>query len=211
MADKGTAGVPGTVAQETEIPPREYLAVELRKGQVLRVIDLDGQQVPDVVCFNLHNHEERLSMNNTKLILQRWRITTGDPLYSDEGNVMLTIAGDTVGLHHLSGGCCNEPANFVRYGVHGTRNCLDNFTMALAKYDIPKKLVPGAFVPFMNVVSRPDGSYKIEEPPSRPGDYIDLRAEMDLLVAISNCPQDRNPCNAFNPTRLKAVVYEPRG
>jgi uncharacterized protein YcgI (DUF1989 family) len=197
------------VLREDIIPPKEYLGLELLKGRVLRIVDLEGKQVPDLVCFNLHEPTEKLSCNNSRLVQKRWLLTTGHKLYSDEGSVMLTITDDTVGIHHASGGYCNEPANFLRYGVRGTRNCRENLALAAAHLGVTQKDIPGAFCPFMKVVQYPDGRYEIEEPDSRPGDYLDLRAEMDLFVAISNCPQERNPCNGFNPTPLKVIVYEP--
>jgi len=185
-----------TIVKEQIIPPKEYLGIELRKGQRLRIIDVEGKQVPDMV-----------SCNNSRLIQKRWKLTTGNVLYSDEGNEMLTIVDDTVGTHHASGGCCNEPANFRRYGLHGTRNCRENLTLAAKPLGITQKDIPGAFCPFMKVVQYEDGRYEIEEPDSKPGDYIEFRADMDVFVAISNCPQDKNPCNGFNPTPLKVVAY----
>lgn len=201
------AAVPGTVVSDTRIPAKESLGLELHAGQVLRIVDVEGKQVPDLVCFNLSRPRERLSTNNSRLIQKRWLLTTGHVLYSDEGNPMLTITDDTVGIHHASAGCCNEAANFLRYGERGTRNCLDNLTMAAAPLGLTPKDIPGAFCPFMKVIQHLDGSYEIQEPDSRAGDYLDLRAEMDLFVAISNCPQDKNPCNGFNPTPLQVIVF----
>ncbi len=209
MASTSADAVPGTALREHVIPPKEYLGLELLKGQVLRIIDVEGKQVPDVVFFNLHDPKEKLSSNNSRLIQKRWLLTTGHVLYSDEGNEMVTIVADTVGIHHASGGCCNEGANFRRYGVRGTRNCRENLALAAAPLGLTQKDIPGVFAPFMNVVQYPDGRYEIEEPTSKPGDYIDFRAEMDLFVAISNCPQERNPCNGFNPTPLKVIAYQP--
>lgn len=198
----------GPEIRDEIIPPKEYLGLELRAGQTLRIVDVEGKQVPDLVCFNLHNKRERLSTNNSRLVQKRWLLTTGHALYSDEGSVMLRITDDTVGVHHASAGCCNEAANFLRYGVHGTRNCLDNLTMAATPMGVTTKEIPGAFCPFMKVIHYPDGRYEIEEPDSRAGDYLDLTAEMDLFVAISNCPQEANPCNGFNPTPLRVVVFD---
>lgn len=205
-----SADIPSaTILREQVIPPKEYLGLELRKGQVMRIIDVEGKQVPDVVCFNLNDPTEKQSCNNSRLIQKRWRFTTGHILFSDEGNEMLTIVGDTVGMHHASGGCCSEPANFRRYGIRGTRNCRENLTLAAAPLGVTQKDIPGAFAPFMNVVQYEDGRYEILEPISKPGDYIEFRADMDVFVAISNCPQERNPCNGFNPTPLKIIAYTP--
>jgi uncharacterized protein len=196
------------IVRDEVIPPKEYLGLELRRGQTLRIIDVEGQQVPDLVCYNLHQPRERLSTNNSRLIQKRWLLTTGHVLYSDEGNVMLAITDDTVGIHHASAGCCNDFANYHRYGERGTRNCLDNLAAAAAPLGLTTKDIPGAFCPFMKVIQHPDGAYEIQEPDSRPGDYLDLRAEMDLFVAISNCPQEKNPCNGFKATSLRVIVTD---
>jgi uncharacterized protein YcgI (DUF1989 family) len=201
--------VPGDILREEIIPPKEYLGLELDRGQVLRIVDLEGKQVPDLVVFNRADVSEKLSCNNSRLIQKRWLLTTGHYLFSDEGNEMLKIVADTVGIHHASGGCCNEGANYRRYGVHGTRNCRTNMALAAAPIGITEKDIPGAFCPFMNVVQLEDGGYEILEPTSKAGDHVDLRAEMDVFVSISNCPQERNPCNGFNPTALGVVVYRP--
>src|SRR3990172_6487064 len=99
---------PGPVVRDEIIPPKEYLGVELRTGQTLRIVDVEGNQVPDLVAFNIHDPRERMSTNNSRLVQKRWLLTTGDALYSDEGNVMLRITADTVGINHASAGCCNE-------------------------------------------------------------------------------------------------------
>jgi uncharacterized protein YcgI (DUF1989 family) len=196
------------VVSDETIPPKEYLGVALKRGQVLRIVDVEGKQVPDLVCWNANDKSEVLSCNNSRLIQKKWRLTTGDVLFSDEANEMLTIVDDTVGIHHASGGCCNEGANFRRYGVRGTRNCRENMALAAAPLGITVKDIPGAFCPFMRVVQNDYGSYEILEPTSVAVVHIDLRAEMDLFVSISNCPQERNPCNGFNPTPLRVTVFD---
>ena len=205
MGGKGAGTMNGPIRDEI-IPVAGYLGLELRRGQTLRIIDVEGKQVPDLVCFNIDDPTERLSTNNSRLVQKRWLLTTGHALYSDEGNEMLTITDDTVGVHHASAGCCNDAANFLRYGVRGQPNCLDNLAAASAPIGVTKKQIPGAFCPFMKVIQHPDGAYEIQEPDSRAGDYIDLRAEMHVWVSISNCPQDKNPCNGFDPTPLRVMV-----
>ncbi len=123
---------------------------------------------------------------------------------------MYTIIDDKVGKNVYEGGFCTEEVNYIRYGVRGTRNCRDNLAMAVAPYGLTKKDVQedGNAGLMMDLAPTPNGGYIIREPVKEPGRYIDLLAEMDLLVTISNCPQERNPCNAFNPTPVKVVVYE---
>jgi uncharacterized protein YcgI (DUF1989 family) len=122
---------------------------------------------------------------------------------------MLLITEDKVGLHYSGGGFCTEQLNYIRYKVHNTRNCGDNLTMSFKSYGIKREDFgfDCCFNIFMNLTFQADGSMRLKEPISKPGDYIDLRAEMDCLIAISNCPQDRNPCNGFNPTPLRIQVF----
>ena len=211
MAEKaGMGGIPGKVVNEITIPAQEFLALEVKKGQILRLIDIDGQQVFDVTVFNLNNLEERSSSWHTRGVNETWRITEGHSIYSQLANKMYTIIDDKVGKNVYDGGFCTEEINFIRYGTRGTRNCRDNLTMAVAPYGLTRKDIQedGNCGLMMDMAPQPDGTYVIHEPSKQPGRYVDIVAEMDLLVAISNCPQERNPCNAFNPTPVKVVVYE---
>lgn len=205
-----SAGVPGQVIRDVVLPPAGHLAVEVAKGQVVRVIDLEGQQVADFLCFNRHRLEERLSPPNTVLLNRTIRLTTGHSLFSDEAGRMMTIIADTGGLHDILAGACSRFTNEFRYGVPDTPNCRDNFAAALAPYGLRWKDIPYNLNVFMHVAVEPDGTTEIREPISKAGDFIDLRADMDCLVAISNCPQVRNPCNAFRLKPLQVVVYAPR-
>lgn len=201
--------IPGQVVQEWVIPPREYAAVVLKQGQVLRFVDVEGQQVPDLVCFNEHDLMEALSTTYSMIINKRRELRQGHILYSIICRPMLTIVGYSNELSFSYGPMCSEELNRLRYGVAGTRNCRDNLAMALAPWAVDRRQIPNAFQPFMNVDVDPEGTLDIKEPTSRPGDYYDLRAEMDLVAAVSNCPQDRNPVNGFRPTAMGIVIYEP--
>jgi uncharacterized protein YcgI (DUF1989 family) len=200
--------LPGKILKEWIIPAKEYTAFTMRRGQTLRFVDIEGKQVPDLVCFNEHDLSEHLNMGNTLLLNRRRELRQGNVLYSVICNPMMTIVGYSNEESYSYGPMCSEELNRIRYGVPGTRNCRDNFAMALASYGFDKRQIPNAFVPFMRVEVEADGSMEIREPTSRPGDFYDLRAEMDLLVAVSNCPQERNPCNGFNPTPMGVIIYE---
>jgi len=203
-----THPVPGTIDKEWVIPAREYAAFTMRRGQVLRLVDIEGKQVPDVACFNEHDLSEHLNLGNSLLLNKRREFRQGDVIYSVVCNPMLTIVGYSNDVSYSYGPMCSEELNHLRYGVPGTRNCRDNFAMALAPWGFDRRQIPNAFVPFMRVEVEADGAMEIKEPTSVPGDYYDMRAEMDLLVAISNCPQERNPCNGFNPTPIGVIIYE---
>ncbi len=201
--------VPGTIVKEWVIPAREYAAFTMKRGQVLRFVDIEGKQVPDVACFNEHDLTEHLNLGNSLLLNKRREFRQGDVIYSVVCNPMMTIVGYSNDVSYSYGPMCSEELNHLRYGVPGTRNCRDNFAMALAPWGFDRRQIPNAFVPFMRVEVEPDGTMEIKEPTSVAGDYYDLRAEMDLLVAVSNCPQERNPCNGFNPTPMGIIIYEP--
>jgi uncharacterized protein len=199
--------IPGAVQRDEVLEPRGRAAFSVRAGETVRIIDLEGQQVADLVCFRREDSGEKLSVNNTALIQGTIYITTGHSLLSDRCRTLMTITADTCGRHDLLAGSCSEGTNRVRYGVADTPNCRANLEQALKPFGVPLQEIPYSFNVFMNVPVAPDGRISIQEPISKPGDYIDLRAETDLIVGISNCPQERNPCNAFKPTRLRVVVY----
>jgi hypothetical protein len=203
-----TTNVPGPVLRDEMLEPRGRTAFPVDRGQTVRIVDLDGQQVADLVCFRRSDTSEKLSVHNTALIQGTIHISTGHLLLSDRCGILMTITADTCGRHDLLAGSCSEGTNRWRYGVAYTPNCRSNFEAALQPFGIPLKEVPWSFNIFMNVPIE-DGRIRIEEPLSKAGDLIDLRAEADLLVAISNCPQERNPCNAYKPTRLRVVLFGP--
>jgi urea carboxylase-associated protein 1 len=196
---------PGPILRDETLEPRGRTAFHVDRGQTVRIIDVDGQQVADFVCFRREDTAEKLSVHNTALIQGTIHVSTGHQLLSDRCGILMTITADTCGLHDLLAGSCSEGTNRWRYGVADTANCRSNFEAALRPFGVPLREVPYSFNVFMNVPIG-DGKIRIEEPVSKAGDLIDLRAETDLLIAISNCPQERNPCNAYKPTRLRVVV-----
>ena len=205
-ADKVT----GRVRVEHVIPAREFYGLKMTKGQIVRIIDLEGQQVMDYMAFNAQDPAEKQSMVWTNVMNRTWKIAKGHVLYSNRAAPMFRLLEDTVGMNYTGGGYCTEFGNFVRYGVRGTRNCGDNLENALAPFGVRRRDMDEAanFNIFMNVAYDTDGTFEIRPAISRPGDYMDLEAQMDVLVGLSNCPQERNPCNGFNPTPMKIVLYE---
>lgn len=193
--------------QSLHIPARGHVAFTVRATNVVRIVDVEGRQVADLVAFNQTDYQERLNGESTMLLNGTYNPREGHVVYSDDCNPMFTIIDDKVGRNYPGALMCSQEMNLIRYGVPGTINCRDNLTDALRPWGIGKKDIPGAFTPFMNVIHHPDGRAEIAEPPSAAGDHIDLRAEMDLLVAISACPQERNPVNGWKPSSLDVVVY----
>lgn len=207
------ATVPGEVVEEILLPARGYMSARvLHKGQVIRIIDVDGQQVPDVMLWDANNLKEPSSCMYTMLLNGKWKIGKGDTIFSKFCSKLATIVEDTSpGVHHFYGGFCSAEANCMRFGIEGTPNCRDNLISAMGKYGLTRYdlELDGCMSLFMNTVLRPDGSLSIEEPVDKAGDYIELRAEREIVVAISNCPQERGACNAYNLTPLKVVIYNP--
>ena len=158
---------PGTVRDEV-LEPRGRTAFTVDRGQTVRIVDLEGQQVADFVCFRREDPGEKLSVHNTALIQGTVYITTGHALLSDRCGRLMTITEDTCGRHDLLAGSCSEGTNRVRYGIAGTPNCRSNFEAALRFFGIPLKEVPYSFNVFMNVPIEADGKVSIQEPISRP-------------------------------------------
>jgi len=196
------------ILRDETIAPAAHFAAEIRKGQVLRIVDVEGQQVADLVAINAHNLAEKLSVMNTINLNKQVFPRVGYVLYSDEASAMMTIIADTCGVHDMLAGACSRYTNERRYGVKDSKNCRDNLAAALEPWGIGWKEVPFNMNVFMNCPIGSDGNWSIQVPKSKAGDYIDFRAEMDVIAAFSNCPQIHNACNAFHLKPLRAVIYD---
>jgi uncharacterized protein len=196
------------IVEDRVIPPNGHWGRVLRQGQTLRIIDLEGRQAVDFLCYNAHDPSERYNAADTMKYAGTVFLSTGHGIYSDMGRRLLTIVEDTCGRHDTIGGCCSAESNQLRYGVSDTPGCRQNFLRALEPFGLGKKDIVANLNWFMNVPVGADGAMAIVDGLSKPGDHVDLRAEMDVLAVISNCPQTRNPCNAFNPTPIRVIVRE---
>lgn len=188
---------------------------EVKKGQVFRILDLEGNQAVDTLFYNADDPEERYSAVDTIRRQGALYLTTGSVLYSGEGRPMLTIVADTCGRHDTLGGACAAESNTVRYALdkRPMHSCRDNFMHALAHCEcathrhMSKRDIAANINFFMNVPVTPEGGLSFEDGISAPGKYVEMRAEMDVVVLISNCPQLNNPCNAYNPTPIRLLVW----
>jgi len=203
--------VPGRLVNAWTILPGGDWAEIVRSGQVLRIVDLEGQQAVDFLCYNAADLSERYNAADTMKFAGTIFLTAGHGLYSDMGRRLFTVTADTCGRHDTIGGCCSAESNRFRYGVLGTPSCRDNFLRALARHGLGKKDIVANVNFFMNVPVEPDGRMAIVDGRSRPGDYVDLSAETDVLAVVSNCPQIYNPCNGGRPTPIRLLVYEGSG
>jgi urea carboxylase-associated protein 1 len=197
---------PGTTLSDCVLEPGPYSRV-VRAGDHLRIVDLEGQQAVDFLVYDAANHANRYNAANTIKLNRSIYIGAGFKLYSDLGDVLMTVAEDTVGYHDTIGGCCSAESNYARYGIKGTESCRANFIAALAEHSMNARDIPANINWFMYVPVKPDGSTEIVDGRSEPGDYVDLRAERDVLVVISNCPQRYNPCNGWNPTPVRIIEW----
>ena len=183
-----------------EIPPRSGAAFKLNKGQRLRVIDPNGEQVSDMLAFNAHDTAEVISSGRTLDYASKLFLTTGDPLYSNRSNIMLRIVEDTVGRHDFLLTPCSKDTFRIIYGdAHPHHGCFGNLSHALEPYGIVPDQIPVAFNIFMNVQVTPDGALTVAPPMSRAGDHILFEAEMDLIVALTACSALQSNNYAFKP------------
>jgi len=182
----------------------------VKKGQIMRIIDSKGCQAVDTLFYNASNHEERYSANDTIREQGSIFITTGTKLISTDDNVMLEVIADTCGNHDTLGGHCSAESNTVRFG-HDKKymhSCRDNYLYAIGELEMSPRDLTNNINFFMNVPVEEDGHLAIVDGISRGGDFVDLKAKMDVLVVISNCPQLNNPCNGFNPTPIQIIIWE---
>ena len=208
-----TRPAPGSILLDHTIPATHPWSGVVRRGQILRIVDLEGCQAVDTLFYSLSDPTERYSAQDTILAQNSPYVGIGTELMSNEGRVMATIIADTSGRHDTSAGACSCEANTVRFG-HQTRYmhaCRENFLVAVAKHGLTKRDIVPNINFFMNVPIDPDGSLAIVDGVSRPGDHVDIRAEMDVLCVISNCPQVNNPCNGFNPTPVQVIIRAAEG
>lgn len=183
----------------------------VRRGQTLRIFDLAGNQAVDCLFYNAHDTVERYSAPDTIAAQRNIFLVTGTRLMSNEGAPMLTITDSTCAYHDTLGGACSRESNTVRYGHHTAHQhaCVDNFLDEGMRRGLDKRDIVSNINWFMNVRIGDDGTLGIVDGISAPGLSVDVRAEMDVLVLISNCPQINNPCNGFDPTPVRVVVLDP--
>jgi len=183
----------------------------VQRGQMLRIVDLEGNQAVDTLFFNAADTAEHYSAQDTLQAQQALYLTTGSTLLSNRGEAMLRIVADTCGRHDTLGGACSAESNTVRYALDKLHmhSCRDSFLLALAQHDgaLSKRDLPSNINFFMNVPVTPDGQLEFADGISAAGRHVQLLALMDVLVLISNCPQLNNPCNAYNPTPVRVLTW----
>jgi uncharacterized protein len=194
------------------IPAGAYWMHVVNKGETLRLVDVEGNQAADTLFFNADNPSERYSAMDTLREQRNVYIGTGTVIRSDLCRPMLTVTADTVGRHDTLGGACATESNTVRY-AHEKKTmhaCRDSYLLAISEneqFGLTKRDIAHNINFFMNVPVTPEGGLTFADGVSGPGKYVEMRAEMNVIVLISNCPQLNNPCNAYNPTPIEVLIW----
>jgi uncharacterized protein len=204
---------PDTAAYRETIPAGDYWIKRVAKDQIFRIVDLEGNQAADTLFFSAEDPAERYSAVDTIRAGGNVYLSLGTKLMSTENNVMLEIVADLVGPHDTIGGACATESNTVRYALEKRtmHACRDSWLLAVAERDefkLTKRDITHNINFFMNVPVTPEGGLTFADGVSGPGKYVEMRACMDVIVLISNCPQLNNPCNAYNPTPIEVLIWD---
>ena len=191
------------------IPPRSGVAFELKRGARLKVIDPQGEQVADLVAFNLHDRGEVLSSGRSIDYASKIYFSAGDPLYSNRSKVMLRIVEDLVGRHDFMLSPCSAEMFRIIYGdASPHRGCFGNLAEVLAPYGVAPDTIPTAFNVFMNVpIDSETGVIRVEPPLSRPGDFTVFEAQMDLLIGLTACSAGQSNNFAYKPIHYEVIAH----
>ncbi len=204
----GMADLSGAIIHDEIVPARAPWMHIVRKGETLRIIDLEGNQAVDFLMYATDDDGERYSAQDTIAAQGNIFLTAGSILLSNEGRPMMEITATSVAYHDTIGGACSCESNTLRYGHHtkSQHACVDNFLDANVRAGRNKRDMVSNINFFMNVPVEADGTLGIVDGISAPGLTVDVKALMDVVVVVSNCPQINNPCNGFNPTPVRMVV-----
>ncbi len=203
---------PQAAGYRKTVPAGDYWIYPIKAGQVLRIVDLEGNQAADTLFFSAADPADHYSAIDTIREQRNVYLGVGSKLRSISGAVLLEIVADTVGRHDTLGGACATESNTVRYALEKKtmHACRDSWLLAVAEhpeFGLTKRDIAHNINFFMNVPITPDGGLTFADGVSGPGKYVELRAEIDVIGLISNCPQLNNPCNAYNPTPVEVLIF----
>ncbi|KWX01061.1 urea carboxylase [Carbonactinospora thermoautotrophica] len=199
------------IVRDDIVPARAPWSAIVRRGHVLTIVDLHGNQAVDFLLYDAADTTRRYSAADTIQAQGNVFLTTGSVLRDNEYRPLMTIVEDTCGRHDTLGGACSKESNILRYGHHTAHQhaCVENFLIEGARWGLGKRDLVSNINWFMNVPIEPDGTLGIVYGISAPGLRVSLRAETDVLVLVSNCPQINDPCNGFDPTPIRMTVTAP--
>jgi len=195
------------------VPAGDYYMKVVKAGQTFRILDLEGNQAADTLFYNANDPSERYSAVDTIREQGNVYLTAGTRLLSNEQNLMLEIVADTCGRHDTLGGACATESNTVRYALEKKcmHACRDSWMLAVAEHEefgMSKRDITHNINFFMNVPVTAEGGLAFADGISAPGKYVEMKAAMDVIVLISNCPQLNNPCNGYNPTPVEVLIWD---
>jgi urea carboxylase-associated protein 1 len=203
--------IPGSPVLDERVPPNGPWSAVVAAGDVLTIVDVGGNQSADCLIYNASDTAERYSVPDTLAWQGNAYVRTGTVLRSNEGRPLMTVVGNEVSRQDTIGGACGKESNTLRYGHHVQfhHGCRENFLAEASRRGLGVRDLVSNLNWFMNVPVEADGALGIVDGLSAPGRRVAIRAEMDVLVLVSNCPQMNNPCNDFNPTPLRMIVVDP--
>ncbi len=212
MIKESTLKVENAVLRET-VGAGDYWMKVVKKSQTIRILDTQGNQAADTLFYNADDPAEHYSAMDTLREQGNVYLSAGSKLLSDAGNVMLSITADTCGRHDTLGGACATESNTVRYALEKRHMhaCRDSWLKAVVEhpeFGLDKRDITHNINFFMNVPITPEGGLTFEDGISDAGKYVEMRAEINVIVLISNCPQLNNPCNAYNPTPVDLLIWD---
>ena len=207
-ADPHIATLSNPILHDEVVSARHFWVHTIKQGQSLRIVDLEGNQAVDLLIYSEADDTERYSAQDTVAAQGNLFLRDGAILRSNEGRAMMTITGTSVAYHDTIGGACSVESNTLRYGHHtkSQHACVENYLKASLPNGRTKRDIVSNINFFMNVPVMEDGSLGIVDGISAAGLTVDMRADMDVVIMVSNCPQINNPCNGFNPTAVRMIV-----
>ena len=200
-----------SVLLDQVVPRRSPWSAVVPAGHELTIIDLEGNQAVDCLLYDAHDTTIRYSAAATISAARNVYLVTGSVLRAGDGEPLMTLVRDDVGRHDTIGGACSKESNSLRYGHHTVHEhaCVENFLAEGARWGLDKRDLVSNINWYMNVPVEQDGALGIVDGLSSPGLTLTLRAERDVLVLVSNCPQINNPCNGFDPTPVRMIITAP--
>jgi urea carboxylase-associated protein 1 len=213
VLDPHAPAVAGTTVLDETVAPRDPWSAVVRKGDVLTIVDVGGNQSADCLLYNAADTTERYSVPQTLAGQANVYVGTGTVLRSNRFTPLMTVVANEVDRQDTIGGACGKESNTLRYGHHTLHDhgCRENFLAEGRRHGLDARDLVSNLNWFMNVPVGADGTLGIVDGMSAPGRRVAVRADTDVLVIVSNCPQMNNPCNDFNCTPLRMIVTRPTG
>jgi hypothetical protein len=192
------------------VDPGGSWGARLAKGDIVRFVDLEGQQAVDFLCYNALDTRDRYNAANTMKMAENVFLNTGTVLYGEYATKLMKLVASSCPNHDTIGGCCSMEMNWLRY-ARRTHSCRANFLHELGKFRMGEPDIVANVNFFMSVPVGRDGHMAISDSPSTAGDFVDVEALTDVIAVISNCPQKYNPACGYHPSAVQVETYARAG